>query len=38
MNISTDDISVKATTTETLGYVGRQEGVNATAVALISRD
>jgi 2-C-methyl-D-erythritol 2,4-cyclodiphosphate synthase len=37
MNISIDDISIKATTTETLGYVGRQEGVNAMAVALISR-
>jgi 2-C-methyl-D-erythritol 2,4-cyclodiphosphate synthase len=38
MGISPDDISIKATTTETLGYVGRQEGVNAMAVALISRD
>lgn len=38
MQITPDDISIKATTTETLGYVGRQEGVNATAVALISRD
>lgn len=37
MQISTDDVSIKATTNETLGYVGRQEGVNATAVALISR-
>lgn len=38
MEITVDDVSIKATTTETLGYVGRQEGVNATAVALISRD
>lgn len=38
MEITQDDISIKATTTETLGYVGRQEGVNAMAVALISRD
>jgi 2-C-methyl-D-erythritol 2,4-cyclodiphosphate synthase len=38
MSISTDDVSIKATTNETLGYVGRQEGVNAMAVALISRD
>ena len=37
MQISIDDVSIKATTTETLGYVGREEGVNATAVALISR-
>ncbi len=35
MDISEDDISIKATTNETLGYVGRQEGVNAYAVALI---
>lgn len=38
MQIAIDDVSIKATTTETLGYVGRREGVNATAVALISRD
>jgi 2-C-methyl-D-erythritol 2,4-cyclodiphosphate synthase len=37
MKISIDDISIKATTTETLGYVGREEGVNAYAVALISK-
>ena len=37
MNISEDDISIKATTNETLGYVGRQEGVNAYAVALIKK-
>lgn len=37
MNISEEDISIKATTSEKLGYVGRQEGVNAYAVALISR-
>ena len=35
MNISTNDISIKATTNERLGYVGRGEGVNAYAVALI---
>jgi len=38
MNITEDDISIKATTNEGLGYVGRQEGVNAFAVVLISRD
>ena len=37
MNISEEDISIKATTNEKLGYVGRDEGVNAYAVALISR-
>ena len=35
MNISEDAISIKATTNEKLGYVGREEGVNAYAVALI---
>ena len=38
MGISEEDISIKATTNETLGYVGRQEGVNAYAVALIRKD
>jgi 2-C-methyl-D-erythritol 2,4-cyclodiphosphate synthase len=38
MNISVEDISIKATTNETLGYVGREEGVNAYAVALIKKD
>ncbi len=35
MNISTNDVSIKATTNEGLGYVGKGEGVNAYAVALI---
>lgn len=38
MNIAESDISIKATTSERLGYVGREEGVNAYAVALIRRD
>lgn len=38
MDITEDDVSIKATTNETLGYVGRQEGVNAYAVALITKD
>jgi 2-C-methyl-D-erythritol 2,4-cyclodiphosphate synthase len=38
MHIGEDDISIKATTNETLGYVGRQEGVNAYAVALIKKE
>jgi 2-C-methyl-D-erythritol 2,4-cyclodiphosphate synthase len=37
MNITEEDISIKATTNEKLGYVGREEGVNAYAVALISK-
>jgi 2-C-methyl-D-erythritol 2,4-cyclodiphosphate synthase len=37
MNIMTDDISIKATTNEKLGYVGREEGVCAYAVVLIHR-
>jgi 2-C-methyl-D-erythritol 2,4-cyclodiphosphate synthase len=37
MNIAEEDISIKATTNEKLGYVGREEGVNAYAVALISK-
>ena len=37
MNITEDDISIKATTNETLGYVGREEGVCSYAVALIHK-
>ena len=37
MNITVDDVSIKATTSEKLGFVGREEGVNAYAVALISK-
>jgi 2-C-methyl-D-erythritol 2,4-cyclodiphosphate synthase len=35
MNVEEDAVSIKATTNETLGYVGREEGVCAYAVALI---
>lgn len=35
LEIDTDCISIKATTNEKLGYVGRGEGVNAWAVCLI---
>jgi len=35
IGISPDDISIKATTTETLGFVGREEGVVAQAIAMI---
>jgi len=35
MGVPEDDISIKATTTEKLGFVGRQEGVAAYATVLI---
>ena len=38
LDIPRKDISIKATTTEKLGYVGREEGVSCYAVALIERD
>ncbi|TAE87189.1 MAG: 2-C-methyl-D-erythritol 2,4-cyclodiphosphate synthase [Bacteroidetes bacterium] len=34
-NISADDVSIKATTNEKMGFIGRQEGVTAYAVALL---
>lgn len=37
MQIPEDDISIKATTSEHLGFVGREEGIAAHAVALIYR-
>ena len=37
-DISTDDISIKATTTEKLGFEGREEGMSAYAVVLIEKD
>jgi 2-C-methyl-D-erythritol 2,4-cyclodiphosphate synthase len=37
MNIGEEDVSIKATTNERLGYVGREEGVNAYAVALLTK-
>lgn len=37
MSIDEDDISIKATTTEKLGFVGRQEGVSAYCVVLINK-
>jgi len=35
MSISVDQISIKATTTEKLGFTGREEGVSAYAVVLV---
>lgn len=37
MKISEEDISIKATTNEKMGFIGREEGVTAYAVAIIFR-
>lgn len=37
MNIDKEDISLKATTTEKLGFEGREDGVSAYAVVLIQK-
>lgn len=34
-NIGLDDISIKATTNETMGFIGREEGIVAYAVVLL---
>ena len=38
IEISIEDISIKATTTEKLGYVGREEGIAAYAVVMIVKN
>lgn len=37
LDIDTDRVSVKATTTEKLGFAGRQEGMEAQAVCILNR-
>jgi 2-C-methyl-D-erythritol 2,4-cyclodiphosphate synthase len=37
MNIDEEDLSIKATTTERLGFEGREEGVSAYVVVLIQK-
>lgn len=38
MHITPDEVSIKATTNERLGFIGREEGVTAYAVVLISKN
>lgn len=37
LNLNISDISIKATTTETLGFAGREEGLFATASVLLKK-
>nr|MBC7611469.1 2-C-methyl-D-erythritol 2,4-cyclodiphosphate synthase [Pseudopedobacter sp.] len=37
MDLDEDDISIKATTNETMGFIGREEGVVAYAVCLVQK-
>jgi 2-C-methyl-D-erythritol 2,4-cyclodiphosphate synthase len=38
LKVTVDDISIKATTTETMGFVGREEGLVAYATVLLSKE
>ena len=38
IGIDIHDLSIKATTTERLGFVGREEGISAYATVLIHKD
>jgi len=37
LNVSPDDVSIKATTTEHLSFIGREEGIVATANVLLQK-
>lgn len=37
LKITPDDVSIKATTTEKLGFIGREEGIMAQAVVLLTK-
>lgn len=38
LKIGLDDVSIKATTTEKMGFIGRGEGLSANAVVLLQRN
>ena len=37
MGVDPEDVSIKATTTERLGFTGREEGISASCVCLIEK-